>query len=80
MLRDFNCKGNGGKKIEKFNEEPHCDRAGLYHPFAGDLFRAYPDVQQCAEIKGAAGPCEHGDTQGRPDHGEDADNGGNRRV
>ena len=24
MLRDFNCKGNGGKKIEKINEEPDC--------------------------------------------------------
>ena len=67
-----NFDKNGGKKSEKFIEEPYCDWTDLYHPFADHLLRSYPDVQQCTEIEGIPGPCEYGDPQRRPDYGEDA--------
>ena len=41
-----NFDKNGGKKSEKFIEEPYCDWTDLYHPFADHLLRSYPDVQQ----------------------------------
>ena len=55
-----NYDKNGGKKSEKFIEEPYCDWTDLYHPFADYLLRSYPDVQQCTEIEGISGPCEYG--------------------